>query len=103
MKTTYTISIKLTFLMLMFCNFVRADDDLADGKISGTVRTSDSQPAAFVMVSIKELNRSTSTADDGSYTISNIKPGSYTLVVSFVGTQSQEKQITVMISKTTTV
>lgn len=89
--------------MLMFCNIVKADDGLANGKISGTVKTSDGQPAAFVTVSIKELNRATSTADDGSYIISNIRPGTYTLVVSFVGTQSQEKQITVITSKTTTV
>ncbi len=89
--------------MLMFCNLVKADDDLANGKISGTVKTSDGQPAAFVTVSIKELNRATSTADDGNYTISNIRPGTYTLVVSFVGTQSQEKPVTVMTSKTTTV
>jgi iron complex outermembrane recepter protein len=87
--------------MLMFCNIAKADDDLANGKISGTVKTSDGQPAAFVTVSIKELNRATSTSDDGSYIISNIRPGSYTLVISFVGTQSQEKLVTVLISKTT--
>jgi len=87
----------------MFCNIVKADNDLANGKISGTVKTSDGQPAGYVTVSVKELNRATSTADDGSYTISNIKPGSYTLVVSFVGTQSLEKPITVLASKTTVV
>jgi iron complex outermembrane recepter protein len=87
--------------MLMFCNIAKADDDLANGKISGTVKTSDGQPAAFVTVSIKELNRATSTSDDGSYIISNIRPGSYTLVISFVGTQSQEKLVTALISKTT--
>jgi len=87
----------------MFCNIVKADNDLANGKISGTVKTSDGQPAGYVTVSVKELNRATSTADDGTYTISNIKPGSYTLVVSFVGTQSLEKPITVLASKTTVV
>lgn len=103
MKIINTLSIKLTFLILIFCNIVKADDDLANGKISGTVKTSDGQPAGYVTVSIKELNRATSTADDGGYTISNIKPGSYTLVVSCVGTQSLEKPITVLASKTTVV
>src|SRR5476651_1863436 len=101
MKTIYILSIKLTFLILILCNIVKADDDLANGKISGTVKTLDGQPAAFVTVSIKELNRATSTADDGSYIISNIRPGSYTLVVSFVGAQKQEKLVAVLISKTT--
>jgi iron complex outermembrane receptor protein len=100
MKTIYTVSIRLIFLMLIFCDIVKADDDLANGKISGTVKTSDGQPAAFVTVSIKELNRATSTADDGTYTISNIKPGNYTLLVSFVGAQVQEKPVTVLVSKT---
>ncbi|ASU34118.1 TonB-dependent receptor [Mucilaginibacter xinganensis] len=103
MKTHYTLFIRLTFLMLLLCSIVKADDDLANGKISGTIKTSDGQPAAFVTVSVKELNRSASTTDDGSFLISNIKPGSYTLVVSFVGSRVQEKQITVMASKTTIV
>ncbi|MEO6978774.1 MAG: TonB-dependent receptor, partial [Mucilaginibacter sp.] len=103
MKITYILSTLLSFFMLIFCNVVKADDDLATGKISGTVKTSDGQPAAFVTVSIKELNRSTSTSDDGSFTISNIKGGNYTLIVSFIGTQSQEKPVTVVASKTVTV
>ncbi|SHN20931.1 iron complex outermembrane recepter protein [Mucilaginibacter sp. OK098] len=90
-------------MLVLVCNIVKADDDLATGKISGIVKTSDGQPAAFVTVSVKELNRTTSTRDDGSFVISNIKPGSYTLVVSFVGTQSQEKPVTVLASKTATV
>jgi iron complex outermembrane recepter protein len=101
-KTIYTTFIRATFLLLIFCNIVRADDDMANGKISGTVKTSDGKPAEFVTVSIKELNRATRTSDDGTYTISNIKPGNYTLVVSFIGAKSQEKPVTVLASKTTT-
>lgn len=97
------LSICLSFLLLISFSTVKADDDLATGKISGTVKTSDGQPAAFVTVSVKELNRSTSTSEDGSFTISNIKAGNYTLVVSFIGTQSQEKPVTVIASKTVTV
>jgi iron complex outermembrane receptor protein len=100
MKTLYTILIRLTFLMIICCNVVKADD-LASGKISGTVKTSDGKPAAYVTVSVKELNRATSTEADGTYLISSIKPGNYTIVVSFVGTQSQEKQVTVTKSATT--
>lgn len=104
MKTIYSTSIiSLIFSILLLCNIAKADDDLANGKISGTVKTSDGQPAAFVTVSVKELNRAASTADDGTYTISNIKPGNYTLVVSFVGTQSAEKPVTVVATKTSVV
>ncbi|MDB4919706.1 MAG: TonB-dependent siderophore receptor [Mucilaginibacter sp.] len=89
-------------MFMLFCSIVKADD-FANGKISGIVKTSDGQPAAFVTVSIKELNRTTSTKEDGSFIISNIKAGHYTLVVSFVGTESQEKPVTVLASKTVTV
>jgi len=102
MAKIYSRSIKLIFLLLTTCVLVKADD-LTTGKISGTVTTSDGKPAAYVTVSIKELNRATSTKDDGTYLITNIKPGNYTLVVSFIGTKSQEKPVIVTASKITTV
>ncbi|MFI5136476.1 MAG: TonB-dependent siderophore receptor [Sphingobacteriales bacterium] len=100
MKKIYRITTKLIFLLLAICTIVKADD-LTTGKISGTVKTSDGQPAAFVTVSIKELNRATSTKEDGTYIISNINPGNYTLMVSFIGTKSQEKPVSVSAAKTT--
>ncbi len=101
MKKLDTIVLKLTFFILILCNTVKADD-LTSGKISGTITTSDGKPAAFVTVAIKEINRATVTADDGSFVITNIKAGNYTLVVSFIGAKSQEKYITVTASKITT-
>jgi len=100
MKNIYRITTKIIFLLLTVCNIVKADD-LTTGKISGTVKTSDGQPAAYVTVSIKELNRATSTKEDGTYIISNINPGKYTLMVSFIGTKSQEKPVGVSAAKTT--
>jgi iron complex outermembrane receptor protein len=100
MKTIYQTSIKLTLLLLMLCSMVKADDT-PNGKIAGAIKTSDGKRAAYVTVAIVELNRVTSTKEDGSYLISNIKPGNYTLRVSFVGTQNQEKAIVVTSAKTT--
>jgi len=102
MKKIYADFIKLIFLLLTLCSVVKADD-LTTGKITGTIKTSDGKPAAGVTVSIKELNRATGTKDDGSYLISNINPGNYTLVVTLVGAQSQEKPVTVSALKITTV
>jgi len=100
MKKIYTASIKILFLLLIVCNVVKADD-LSTGKISGIVKTSDGKAAADVTVSIKELNRATSTKEDGSYVITNINAGTYTLVVTLIGAQSQEKPVTVSALKTT--
>ncbi|BAU53211.1 Fe(3+)-pyochelin receptor precursor [Mucilaginibacter gotjawali] len=89
-------------MLFTICNVVRADD-LTTGKISGTVKTSDGKPAAYVTVTIIELNRATSTKEDGSYLITNINPGNYTLSVSLIGMQNQEKAVTVSALKTITV
>ncbi|MBB3055510.1 TonB-dependent receptor [Mucilaginibacter gotjawali] len=102
MKITYQTITKLFFLLFTICNVVRADD-LTTGKISGTVKTSDGKPAAYVTVTIIELNRATSTKEDGSYLITNINPGNYTLSVSLIGMQNQEKAVTVSALKTITV
>ncbi len=100
MKKIHYVIIQLTFLILIVGNKTFADD-IPNGKISGTVKTSDGKPASFVTVVIKELNKATSTKDDGSYTLNNVKPGNYTLRVSFVGTERQEKNIIVSSAKTT--
>ncbi|MDR3694243.1 TonB-dependent receptor [Mucilaginibacter sp.] len=102
MKKIYRTIAKLIFLVLTISNIVRADD-LTTGKVSGTVKTADGKPAAYVTVAIKELNRATSTKEDGSYLITNINPGNYTLAVSLVGMQNQEKTVTVSALKTITV
>jgi len=101
-KVLYTLFLKLTFLILILSSIAKADD-ITTGKISGTIKTSDGQPAGFVTVALKEINRSTCTGEDGSFIISNIKPGDYTLVVSLIGQQNQEKPVTVQASKITTV
>lgn len=94
----YKLLIKLALLIMLFANLVKAD--IPGGKISGTVKTSDGKPAPYVTVMIKELSRATSTKDDGTYFFGNVKPGSYTLQISFIGTQTIEKPVSVASSKT---
>jgi iron complex outermembrane receptor protein len=102
MKKFYLTSIQLFLLMTLAIGFAWADDT-TNGKISGTVTTSDGKPAAMVTVSLPELNRSTITKDDGSFIIGSIKPGTYRLRISFVGTEKQEKNVTVQQGKITLV
>jgi iron complex outermembrane receptor protein len=97
---------KFTLLILfVFINILtlKADDDGNNGKISGFVKTNDGKPASLVNVAIKGLNKSTVTIDDGSFTFFNIKPGTYTLVISFIGTKSAEQAVTVIANQTTRV
>jgi iron complex outermembrane receptor protein len=66
-----------------------------NGSIKGQVKTSDGKPAAYVSVGITHSNKGTTTDEDGNYVLTDIKPGSYTLKVSFVGLQTQEQPVTV--------
>lgn len=65
------------------------------GTIRGTVTTSDGQPAEAVSVGIKDSPRGTITNESGRYQLNNIKSGTYTLRVTAVGLQSEEKSVTV--------
>ncbi|RFZ84294.1 TonB-dependent siderophore receptor [Mucilaginibacter terrenus] len=78
-------------------------DDSNNGRINGKVFTSDGKPAAFVTVTLKGVNKTTMTVDDGSFIFKNIKPGNYVVKVSFTGAQSEEKTVTVAADKTTTI
>ncbi len=90
--------LKTTICLLLVGTLVKAD--IPNGKIAGTVTTSDGKPAAFVTVTVKELNKSAITGEEGTYTIGNVKPGNYTVRVSFVGAKAEEKSISVTLGKT---
>jgi iron complex outermembrane receptor protein len=71
------------------------------GSIKGTVKTSDGNPASFVTIFIKENNKGTVTSEKGTYTIKDLKPGNYTLRVSFTGVKTQEQTIQVVAGNAT--
>jgi iron complex outermembrane recepter protein len=71
------------------------NDEAEAGSIQGKITTTDNQPAAYVTVGLKEINRFTSTNEQGFFLIKNVKPGNYTLLVSMTGLQPQEKQVSV--------
>jgi len=61
--------------------------------ITGTVTDSAGQPLSAVSVTVKGAKNGTSTSQDGSFTLS-IPPNASTLLISYVGYQSQEAAIT---------
>ena len=71
--------------------------------VKGKITTSDGQPAIYVSIGLKDKNQSTTTDDNGNYTINRVKPGTYTLRVSAVGIISQEKEINVKNGESLTV
>ena len=87
---------QLFILFLFFSLISRAQN----GGLKGTVTTTDGQAAASATVSISTLKLSTVTDDDGHYALRNIKPGTYTLFVSHIGLQTQEKLVEIIAGET---
>jgi iron complex outermembrane receptor protein len=76
-------------------NPILLSDEPEAGSIQGKITTTDNQPAAYVTVGLKEINRFTSTNEQGFFLIKNVKPGNYTLQVSMTGLQQLEKQVSI--------
>jgi hypothetical protein len=76
--------------MLLLCMMMAAGKLIAQTRtLQGTVTDESGAPVTGASVSIKENKRGTTTAADGSFTLS-APAGSKTLVVSYVGKESQE-------------
>lgn len=94
MKLIFTTA---TLLFVTICSFSQT------GNIKGLVKTNDNQPAPYVNVLLKEINRGTTTETDGTFIFKNIKPGNYTVVTTFIGLQSQEQTVIVIADQTSSI
>lgn len=65
------------------------------GAITGTVKTSDDQPAANVSVVIKNTKQGTATDNEGGFEFARLKPGTYILQVTLLGYESKEQEVSV--------
>ncbi|MEJ7644545.1 MAG: TonB-dependent receptor [Chryseolinea sp.] len=73
------------------------------GTIRGTVKTSDGEPAEYVNVSVKGVNRGSVTTAHGSFDIKKVSAGSHLIVASFVGFVPIEKTVEVLAGAATSV
>lgn len=71
--------------------------------IKGTVYTSGDKAAEGVTITLKGKNKTTITDNDGAFELKNIMDGNYTLIVSLIGNNDIQKEVTVKNNKTTTV
>lgn len=67
-----------------------------NGIIRGFVYEKSTQvPVPFSNIQLKDTRMGTATNNSGFFQINNVAPGTYTLVVSFIGFETQEKEIQV--------
>lgn len=73
------------------------------GTLTGTVKSVDGVAVQYVTVGLKGTSKGAITDKNGFYQISEVEPGSYTLAVSFVGMETQEKLVAVKAGEVLTV
>lgn len=89
---------KKIILFLLLGHSVLAQTSLIKGKVS----TSDGKPAEFVNVILKGTTKGTIADAEGNFSLTNLKSGSYTVFVSFVGLKSQTQKVELKDSETAT-
>ncbi|PTQ98180.1 iron complex outermembrane receptor protein [Mucilaginibacter yixingensis] len=94
----FSTKFSATLLLLFLTTFAFAQN----GSIKGRVETSDGKPAEFVNISLQGTTKGATVSKNGHYSINNIAPGTYTLVASFTGLGTQNRQVTVTSGNTST-
>jgi len=93
----------LTYVVVVLLFAGNAMAQSKNGSISGSIKTSDGNPAAYVSVGLKNTTKTTQTDDKGNYTIKNVAPGNYILKTSAIGVKAQEKQVSVTAGQITNI
>ncbi|MFD0990281.1 TonB-dependent receptor domain-containing protein [Mariniflexile jejuense] len=94
---------KITLFIMLFVAAISYSQ--STGSVVGklTDKEYDNEPLAFANVLIKGTTKGTTSDIDGLYSIENLEAGSYTVIFSFVGYETQEIKVTVVANKVTTV
>lgn len=74
---------------------------IAQNTITGKIITREGEPAALVNIELKEQKKNTVSREDGTYILSGIPEGKYTVIVSFAGLQTQQKIVVLKTSEKT--
>ncbi|WP_421944195.1 TonB-dependent siderophore receptor [Pedobacter sp.] len=98
-KFTQIFNLAMLFVILSATAFAQSKN----GSVSGSIKTSDGNPAAFVSVGLKNTNKTTQSDEKGNFQIKNVSAGNYTLKVSAVGVSTQEKEVSVKDGETANV
>ncbi|MEL7121394.1 MAG: TonB-dependent receptor [Bacteroidota bacterium] len=89
--------IALSLIMSLFSIALMAQDGILSGKI-----TDESGEALIgANVVIPTVNKGSTTDADGNFTLS-LSPGTYTVIISYVGYSDSEKEVTIKANSTTT-
>lgn len=98
LKTTRFL-FSISFLFSFLSVFAQQNN----GKIKGTITTSDGDAAAGVNIILKNTKYGTVSNDDGTFDFNRVKANSYTIQISLTGYETLETQVTVTENETSTI
>lgn len=84
------------FLLSLTSSFAQS------GTIKGTIQTSDDKAAEGVSISVKGINKNTIADNNGAFELKNVPAGTHTLVVTLVGYEDLNEEVTVTAAEVTT-
>lgn len=73
------------------------------GSIKGSIKTAEGRPAEYVNVSIEGSSKGAVADRKGNFEIRNLSPGSYIVVASFVGLETQKQSVEIKSGESATV
>lgn len=79
-------------IFCLFCLFISFNSFAQN--IKGTI-SSEGEPLSFVNVYLKNTTKGAISNENGTYIITNVSPGNYTIIASFTGFRSESKSITI--------
>src|SRR5215204_1571922 len=98
---TKKIVLKLKgFVLLPICFFITIQAMAQTSTLRGSVKDINGLPLAGASVVLEGTKKGTTTNAIGDYTL-QVAPGTYVLVISYVGTQTQRKEVNVVANGTT--
>jgi len=80
-------------ILFVFSIFASLFSFAQNASIYGKITTEDNQPVALISVTLVNTKWGTQTNENGEYRIPNIKPGTYTLELSFTGSVKKSESI----------
>ncbi|WP_276482715.1 TonB-dependent receptor [Paraflavitalea pollutisoli] len=99
-----TTFLRLLTALLLVSNLLQAQSSqTGQATLKGTVTTSDGKAAPLVTIRLEHTRWVTTTSEEGNFIIRHIKPGTYTVKASAVGTKTQEQSVTLGAGQETTI
>jgi iron complex outermembrane receptor protein len=93
----YSVLYVVLFALAITCAWAQT------GNIRGSVKTADGQPAEYINIAVKGLNKGATSNAKGEFEIRKVQAGPHVLLISFVGLEPQQVDIEVKANETTQV